>query len=317
MQFEYCYIIPKEDELYHYGVKGMKWGVRRYQPYTSNPRKSGKSGKFVGKKKKNTTSKNVNKEGFIDPLTFHMIQLGLIIAPPLVAAGTAAVKRAMKTHGAKKINARIDANTKVDKKTGLKLKQKEMTPKEDLKMINPEKGSSKETGSTQNCARCTLAYEMRRRGYDVQAGKALNGLNSEKIYKSIFKDLKTQEVKGHGYSEMVKNKNGKSLITETFKKEEIKAMNGLNLKHWISVKNTMNKQPNSRGQMMVTWNRTGGHSFIYEVHDGKVTFMDGQTGKILSNADAKGYFSHATCSRFQRLDDKQIKNMTELKKYLK
>ena len=39
------------NELYHHGILGMHWGIRRYQSYDEVPRGSGKSGKEIGEAK--------------------------------------------------------------------------------------------------------------------------------------------------------------------------------------------------------------------------------------------------------------------------
>lgn len=36
----YYFSEPREDELYHYGVRGMKWGVRKQQPISVGRRRS-------------------------------------------------------------------------------------------------------------------------------------------------------------------------------------------------------------------------------------------------------------------------------------
>ena len=53
--------------LAHYGILGMKWGIRRYQPYSGRGRKSGKEGKEIGeaRERSNGNKKKVDHDELI------------------------------------------------------------------------------------------------------------------------------------------------------------------------------------------------------------------------------------------------------------
>lgn len=266
----YCAIRFKDDfSLTHYGIKGQKWGVRRFQ----NPDGSLTS---AGKKRYYTSTTDETHDKGDDrwkayAATGAAFAAGLAINALTISAGYIDLRAAamtfmmgagLLTMAAKDITTAVKVganklktkNNPVDEKTGLKLKTKETSKKEDLKKVNPEY-SNTASNTKSNCMLCTTAYDMRRRGFEVQANKASYGYDNEDINR-WYPKAKVKTVKADTRDEAV-NK----LVDE------------------------LSKQKNSRGNFMVYWDYSktqayGGHSMVYEVNDGKVSILDAQNGKV-------------------------------------
>lgn len=151
-------------------------------------------------------------------------------------------------------------------------------PDEQVKKLKDSgKVSQKIVGDTQaydmNCMNCTTAYELRRRGYDVEAG--------------AWRASNTQYASLENWYEGVKVK-------------EVKKTNNL-----IKAIQSDNP-PGSRGNLMVQWSNGGGHSMAYEVDSkGKVHILDPQTNSVVDEDKLPDLISSAHYARTDNLKLKE------------
>lgn len=150
----------------------------------------------------------------------------------------------------------IENNPNIDKATGLKLKQREMTPDEDMKQINP--GYMNWSPNTKsNCMLCTTAYALRRKGFDVTA----NGTND-------------------GYYE--------SQVLSAFPNAKLRRLNikriPLTSEKQAAIIDKIGIPEGGYGNLLVKWDTGGGHSMIYSVENGKPVIRDCQTNKVYKGA---------------------------------
>lgn len=277
---------PNDYRLYlsHHGIKGMKWGVMNGPPYplgesnhSASEVKAGwksslKKSKVGSTKSSRSTANDIddygNRKGSDkSELYTYMVALGLgvvTLSPSLVIPS--AIRFAQASSAKKKTKKVEDERSqcKVDKKTGYHVKNKEYTKKEDMASVNPS-FKNFDSNTKNNCMLCTVAYDLRRRGYEVSADVAKYGYNQSDAAK-WYKEAKLVKVADtdQSFKNFLKYKTGNnSDVTKKVKSELLKQGDG------------------ARGNLMMVWDWSGsGHSVAYEVDNGKIILRDCQNNKI-------------------------------------
>lgn len=169
-------------ELYHYGVKGMRWGVRRFQ----------------------------NKDGSLT--SEGKIRYGRSLSEFETKPSRSVIDRVReKIYSGMESRFRKEEGP-FEKVRDMKRKSQDRGAKYDAGKVNSKYPS---TGSTANCGNCSMAYEMRRRGYDVAARRKMDGMSSSDILKPFgkvstfqFSAPKNSEASSEIYSRLSNFENG-------------------------------------------------------------------------------------------------------------
>ncbi|MFF9785645.1 toxin glutamine deamidase domain-containing protein [Streptomyces nigrescens] len=136
-----------------------------------------------------------------------------------------------------------------------------------------------------NCTHVAQAYELRRRGMDVEAAPDKTGGRSVYDYSQPWGGLQQYTECDNSAPDV-----GRSEVERAF------------------------AEPGSRGLVRVRWKNGGGHAFNVENVDGTVRFIDAQPTPPVT--DASHYFSLAESSGFIRLDDKPTPHKQSLASFI-
>lgn len=277
------YIIQRNDPetLQHHGILGMKWGIRRYQNQDGTWTEEGKKRYRKDANKHTKDISQVQEKGIIEIAGLTIAGAGLAYEAYNVAK---LLKRGTIDIGASFVREKMSNKRKemaeIDVETGLPLKSKQTTSEQDMRDVNPARGSV--SGDTRNnCGYCTLAYDMRRRGFDVTAKRTTIATSGEDFYKKYYKNVKVRKIEPEGF-ENLKSYMDKSMTNFAFASSTHPIEFRKYQKALIhNLENELREQPDgSRGYIGVSWKGgSSGHSMAYEISGGKAYIVDAQIAK--------------------------------------
>lgn len=280
------------NELWHHGVKGQKWGVRRYQNYDGTLT-------FQGRKRLGYKTPSIQESGdyklnnYTSPGRQTAKRIAKRISNQILGSlipGYALSLNVLNVDNIAKFKYDYTDYVKIEgeyeKLSEMKKKTYESSVAEDVKGANPRIGKQK--GKVNNCSYCTVAIEMRRRGYDVQARSIGHGVNSEKVYSEIFDNFKIE----HSQTIRAPKESRKDYINRGYNE----------------LCNSIEKYGNgARGFVGIKYEKlNSGHAMYWTVENNRVTFYDGQTGK---KADDRTFaLADPAHNRYARLDNLTVTN---------
>lgn len=258
-----------ENELYHHGIKGQKWGVRRFQRPDGTRTAAGKEHAkelAEGEQTEESDSKieshqETKRKGLTDEQK-RAILIGAAVTAGII--GTYGGYKIYQNHKNKDVKFHeIEGGWKIQ------LKNKPFTEDEDMAAVNngrlwnPFKNLGGHFGN--NCMLCSTTYELRRRGYDVKAGEERKGRD--------FFDL----------DDLFTTKDGKD-VSETIKTITEENSNGF-------LKAAKEYGPNTRGNLMYGNPLFGCHSVVWENDSkGNTILRDCQLNKKYTEKDIRTIF---------------------------
>ena len=259
-----------QNELYHFGIKGMKWGIRRFQDKNGRLTNAGKK-RYSDDSNDTDQTENTKKRGLTDKQKKY------------IKIGAAAAITALAVYGGYKLYQNRDLlfNKSIgdldfkdfDQSLGFKKISKKTSIMSDIKNINPN-FSPYNRETSMNCGNCTLAFEMRRRGYDVSARGNSNGMKISH-FGEFFTGLKSESFIQFDPSEKILQSSGRE--------------KGSLVKDLISSNISKQYKDNASGALFFP--HTYGAHWINWVKEGSsVKFYDGQN----PNIDLDSLFSQYT-----------------------